>query len=450
MIAWQNVAMLWALPLAAVPVIIHLLRRHHADRIPFPSLRFVRSAQSAAVRIRRPSDPLLLIVRMAAVAFAVIAAAGPILLSDARLDRWNRETARAVVVDASDSMRAGGADGVTPERLASDAAVAEAQSARYTTEIRSDDLPRGIRRAAAWLAGAPPAKREVVVISDFQRGGFDERAIANVDRNVGIRLIQVGRPVSQQQMSGPDLLGGGGLPGRSQTIDQSGDATGVTFSALVTERRSGGLRLVPTDPSSERLVRVVAAAGTPAPSPDEPIVIQFAANTATATKLDRVRTGWMLRTLLRFQDEAMRLSADAGTAVRQIGESSPWSVLVRDSAAKPLVSAAASGDELVLDVAVPTDSFFAAFVVHSILASRRAPADLDEREISRLDSATLSALGRAAASIELETMPHTAWRQASTDSRWCWATVLLMLGIEQALRARAVTSSRVEGSRVAT
>jgi len=449
MIAWQNGALLWALPLAAVPVLVHLLRRHQADRLPFPSLRFVRAAQPAAVRVRRLSDPFLLVLRVATVTLAVIAAAGPVVSTDARLDRWNRETARAVVVDVSDSMRVAGADGISPERTASEAATAEVQSARYATRIDSLDLVGAIAGAAAWLAAAPPARREVVVISDFQRGGFDARAIANVDQSVGIRLVQVGRPVSERQIAGPDLMAAGDVPHRSQAIQMSGDATSVATSAQAADGRAAGLRLVPADRSAERLLTVVAAAGTPAASPDEPIAIRFAADSTAGTKLERIRAGWMLRTVLRFQEEANRIAFEAGSAVRAVGESAPWNVLIRDSSARPLVAAAAAGNELVLDVAVPSDSFFAAHAVRSILAARRAPIDFGEYEISRLDAASVSALGRPAAPLDLRTVPQDAWKKTDSDSRWCWAVVVLVLGIEQWVRTHAARERRPEGSRVA-
>ena len=105
MIGWQNAAALWALPLAAVPFVVHLLRTHHAKRVAFPSLRFVQPSRTAAVRMRLPSDVLLMLVRIAIVALAVGALAGPIVLTEARTAAWNARTARAVVVDVSDSMR---------------------------------------------------------------------------------------------------------------------------------------------------------------------------------------------------------------------------------------------------------------------------------------------------------------------------------------------------------
>ena len=47
-----------------------------------------------------------MLLRVAIVALAVGAVAGPILLTDARIQAWDASTARAVVVDVSDSMRA--------------------------------------------------------------------------------------------------------------------------------------------------------------------------------------------------------------------------------------------------------------------------------------------------------------------------------------------------------
>ena len=105
MIGWQNVAAFALLPLVLVPVIIHLLRVHRADRVLFPSLRFVQPSRSAAVHLRLPSDWLLMALRMAAAALAICAVARPIVVTNARVNRWNARTARAVVIDTSDARR---------------------------------------------------------------------------------------------------------------------------------------------------------------------------------------------------------------------------------------------------------------------------------------------------------------------------------------------------------
>src|SRR5262245_59432553 len=105
MIGWQNVAALWALPLLAIPIIVHLLRVHRADRVLFPSLRFVQPSRTAAVRLRMPSDLLLLALRLTIVAMTIAALARPVVVTSSRLRNWNASTARAVVVDTSASMQ---------------------------------------------------------------------------------------------------------------------------------------------------------------------------------------------------------------------------------------------------------------------------------------------------------------------------------------------------------
>ena len=100
MIRWLNPSAGWALALLAIPIAIHLLRAHRAERRPFPTLRFVPASRTAAVRMRLPSDLGLLALRVAIVAAAIGAAAQPLVLTTRRLDAWNTRTARAIVVDA--------------------------------------------------------------------------------------------------------------------------------------------------------------------------------------------------------------------------------------------------------------------------------------------------------------------------------------------------------------
>ena len=101
MIAWLNPGALVGLAVLAGPVLVHLLLRHRAARILFPSLRFVRASRTAAVRLRPPSDWLLLALRLATLGLAVLALAQPLLLAPARVAAWNARLARAVVVDVS-------------------------------------------------------------------------------------------------------------------------------------------------------------------------------------------------------------------------------------------------------------------------------------------------------------------------------------------------------------
>ena len=202
MIGWQNAAALWALPLAAVPFLIHLLRTHHAKRVAFPSLRFVQTSRTAAVRMRLPSDVLLMVVRIATVALAVGALAGPMVLTDARMAAWNARTARAVVVDVSDSMRVVDGSGVPPEGAAAEAAAAELRTATYARRIDTRDLGDGFARASRWLAASPPARREIVVISDLQRGALRRPDTMTVPDGIGVRFIPVGRAAKTNTFDG--------------------------------------------------------------------------------------------------------------------------------------------------------------------------------------------------------------------------------------------------------
>src|SRR5688500_20219498 len=94
---WLNPLMLAGLAAAALPVIIHLLRRHRAARVPFPTLRFLTDSRAAAVKLRSLSDPWLLVVRVLTIAAAALAAAQPDLVTPWQRAREDRLLARAIV-----------------------------------------------------------------------------------------------------------------------------------------------------------------------------------------------------------------------------------------------------------------------------------------------------------------------------------------------------------------
>jgi len=430
MIAWTNPAALWALFLAAGPVIVHLLRRHRAARVPFPSLRFVRQAETSAVRLRFPSDPWLLLLRMAAIALAVCAAAGPLLLTSARLSRWNALTARAIVVDVSESMAVADADGAAPSKLADEAAQAEAGSAAYSQRIDASNLADGLRRAAAWAASAPPARHEVVVITDAQRGALDASALRVLPDGIGVRVVAVGRRPGEQRFDGAALLAGAGYS-RRQQVTLTAEATAVTIEDGA---RTEGVRIIGEGTGGARALDVVAHAGSFAPSADQPLAFSFTGTGTEGITVSPLKAGWMLSTALGVMEDGS-LAAIASTEASPLGERfgrAPWMTLLsRDH--KPVVSAAALGNELVLQGGAPLDGVFAAAVIRSALNARAQAIPYDEREIATTTPAQRAAWQRPAAPVEPD-----AWRQArSTDARWCWALALAALAAEQWLRGRS-------------
>jgi hypothetical protein len=462
-IAWQNALAFWALPVAAIPILIHLLRLHRADRVPFPSLRFVRPSHTAAVRLRVPSDVLLLVVRIGVLALAVAALARPILITDPRLAAWDAMTARAVVVDVSESMQEPGADAVAPARGAAESAEAELSTAAYGRRFESRRLEDGLARAVAWLASVPPARREVVLLSDFQRGTLDEALVRAVPKAVGLRFVQVGKRVTTRRIDGSALLGTESVAARMQSIDLTTESTAVTASPSTLP--ISGLRVI-DDPRTaesrrraiERLLRAVAAAGAPASSKEEPLAIRFVdkGEWEPPIPIGPVRAGWMLRTVLRAREDA-----DMSAVARQIDAQSIGSmpvgardelraIVARDRNGRPLAWAASAGPELLLDIAAAPDSLFAAAVVRAALTARRAPPDYAEREIAQIDSSTLDAWSRPPAPVSLDLDSNGLWRNAdSTDARWCWLAAIVLVGLEQWLRARPARQAGPEVSREA-
>ena len=105
-LSWLNPLALAGLAAAALPVIIHLLKRHRATRVPFPTLRFLTDSRAAAVKIRSLSDPMLLILRGTAIVAAVLAAAQPDVVTSWQRAREDRQPSRAIVIDTSSSTNA--------------------------------------------------------------------------------------------------------------------------------------------------------------------------------------------------------------------------------------------------------------------------------------------------------------------------------------------------------
>src|SRR6476646_3466662 len=96
--------MIWQHPLAwigltslAVPLLVHLVGRRRPKLLRFPTLRFFELSRIVPARRHRLSDVPLMLVRMAILAAAVAAIAGPVFASRARGER--DALARAIVLD---------------------------------------------------------------------------------------------------------------------------------------------------------------------------------------------------------------------------------------------------------------------------------------------------------------------------------------------------------------
>ena len=389
MIAWLNPGALPLIALAALPIVIHLLLRRRARVVPFPTVRFIVPSDRSAVRLRRPSDVLLLALRVAIVSCAAIAVARPLLLTDGRREAWATRTTRAIVVDTSASVDAG---------RASETATAERRDAVTARRFDAPRLSDGIARAAAWLSSAEPGQREIVVVSDFQQGTLGAEAFAAVPKEIGLRMVPVGNDGrGEVTFDVPAVFYEGEAWARSVTVAEN------SSSATLTRAASGGLTVAADEQVRARLLGALAAAGAVAPAADQPIEMTFGTGTeSSATAWPN--EGWM-------RDAARRWFASrlpAGVAVR----------------------ASARDKTLVLGVDTPADSLAAAQITQAALNARLDRRAVAEREPARIPAGVLAQWTRAPAPPGADAWP----RSRDSDGRWLWLAVLGLMGLEMWVR----------------
>lgn len=212
-LSFLNPAFLWALPVASIPLILHLLSRRRLPEVPFPTTSFLRALEPREIRRIRLREILLLILRTLALLALVLAFARPALTPKDAVA--SAAAAVGLLLDDSESMAAleehgrarmaearGRAASLIEASRAGDAvAIATATSAAEPAVERGDDrlrLRRAIERAEALprparvtaslgalrraLERNPLRTREIYVVSDFQRSNWDPAARAEIGR----------------------------------------------------------------------------------------------------------------------------------------------------------------------------------------------------------------------------------------------------------------------------
>jgi hypothetical protein len=204
----------------AIPVLIHLTHRQKATVVPFPSLMFVQKVPFKSMRRQKIRHWMLFLLRCAALVLLVLAFARPfftqasiaatlsgasrevvILLDNSHSmsygDRWERATREARRVIA----------GLTPSDRASLVVFSDAAqlAVRSTPEpsvlIGTLDVitptRRGTRYAPAvgiaqqLLSETDQAAREVVLITDYQKAGWDAEQAAQLPEGTNLIGIDV-------------------------------------------------------------------------------------------------------------------------------------------------------------------------------------------------------------------------------------------------------------------
>jgi hypothetical protein len=398
---WVNPAALIALFALVGPLVVHLLRRQRARIVIVPTIRFIPGVNQSVVRVRTPSDGWLLVLRMAIIACAVAALAQPLLLTDARAAAWDARVARVVVVDVSESAA-----------VSSEGVAAELGSAAFSHRIDATELAGALRRAAVRLEASPPARREIVVLSDFQHGVLDAADVERIPPAIGLRFVPVRAqgPAKVRDLELPVMLSEDGALRRQVRIDQT--TTGVTY--LPEAGGVDGLRLLAAPQDAEAagaLLRIVARAGAHAPSASQPIVVRFPGG-APLPASSPGSDGWA-----------------AGAALRLLQ--------VADAARLPLTAATAA-DTLLVDVQAAPGTLAAAESLKASLDARADPRALAELDVALIPEDALKAWSRDPAPADAG-----AWRQADdSDGRWFWLAALLLLGVETVVRRSPVSTAR--------
>ena len=183
MIGFLHPWVLLGLPLAAVPLILHLIQRRDPPTVEFPAVRYLVQVTEEHQRRLRLRNLLLLLARTLVVLCIVLAAAGP----TAPLRRATSHTPSALVVVLDDSPSSGAVVGGVPRlnqlKLAARAILARAMPADALWLLTSDGIAR--RGSPTELLEALDSLRPSVRRMDLGRSVTQAGDVLATDRRPG-------------------------------------------------------------------------------------------------------------------------------------------------------------------------------------------------------------------------------------------------------------------------
>ena len=287
-----------ALATLAVPILIHLTQRERKSVVEFPSLMFLRKIPYESVQRRRIRDWLLLALRLAAIALIVTAFARPFVRGTDLAAAPGGARDIVMLLDRSYSMSYGDT-WASAQRLAADALnnttpadrisiVSFADTAevavrstpdrsRAISEINSAQPGPGstkygpaLKLAGSLLAESLLPRKEVIIVSDFQRGGWQPDDTLRMPGGTEIKPVVVGGAQGASIALTPVAL----LRSREQ-----GQPERVTVTAGVLNRTSTAVTDVPIQLEIEgRVVQDLKISAGPTASTS----VSFAPVTITA------------------------------------------------------------------------------------------------------------------------------------------------------------------------
>jgi hypothetical protein len=233
-----------------LPIAIHLLVRQHARTVAFPSLRFLRETQLAALRRRTIQDAGLLLCRAAIVVVAAMALAGPVLETASRTAGYSARVSRAVVVSSP-----------VDESVVSSLKANALAAASFVRPVIADSLADAMR----WLDQQPASAREIVIVGALRRGSVAAGDLQAIPDDVGIRFQVVPVPAVPDAKWPVLVRRNGTLMRIDRAVHFDGDATHVTDGAGTPVRSDlVSITARPEDqPLAEAALRAALDAGVP-------------------------------------------------------------------------------------------------------------------------------------------------------------------------------------------
>lgn len=204
----------------AVPILVHLIQRERKRVVEFPSLMFIQRIPYQSVQRRRIRHWFLLLMRAAAILLIVAAFARPFLTGGAAAaaagvgsreivvvldqsasmgygDHWTRAqaAAREVVASLGPNDRASlvlfGRNADEQLRSTSDRGRLDAVIDAATVTSGGTRYGPALKLAESILEGSALTRREVVLISDFQRSGWTGAEDASLSEDIHVTTVPI-------------------------------------------------------------------------------------------------------------------------------------------------------------------------------------------------------------------------------------------------------------------
>jgi hypothetical protein len=388
----------------AVPIAIHLLARRTARVQRFPTLRFLEASRPLPSRYTRLTDLPLLLIRLGIVIVAATALARPVFLPVDRSQTFD-QLARAVVVDTSNSMQRIAVGGQTALAAARDRARAHAAESQVSVVMETASPADALAGAAEWLR-SKSGRRELILVSDFQRGTIVDTDVNRLPQDIGIMLDRV----EAVPRTGPIVV---------QT--RTGNAIANAATTLTDDRTSVEWQVQPASSPTPSIVQLAARTDSIASA-----AALSAALEVTAPPSDTTRR---IAVVYENYDGRAQLVKDA----RPI--QTPWmgdvaAALEHDGIWRMATGTIHSREHMLLFTNTPPGSLASAELMLAILQALPPAAPGTELEPQTVPIELLQRWQRPTA----RAVDVLNQDDGASDGRWLWLLALLLLVVETAVR----------------